>query len=38
MTCGFRFPYKGGCLVQVKRLKKDKHGTAKGWLGPLNTG
>ena len=38
MTCGFRFPFNGGRLTQVKRTKKDKHGTAKGWPRPLNRG
>ena len=36
MTCGFRFPFKGSRLVQVKTRKKDKHETAKEW--PLNKG
>ena len=36
MTCDFRFPFNGGHLKQVRRTKKDKHGTAKGW--PLNKG
>ena len=39
MTCGFMFPFQGGRLIQVKRTKKDQHGTAaKGWPRPLNRG
>ena len=38
MTCGFKFPFKGDHLIQVKRTKKDQHGTAKGWSRPLNGG
>lgn len=38
MTCDFRFPFNGDCLTQLKGEKKGKHGTAKGWQRPLNTG
>ena len=38
MTFDFRFPFNGGRLKQVRRTKKDKHGTAKGWPRPLNRG
>ena len=33
MTCGL-VSFKGGCIIQVKIAKKDKHGTATGcpWL------
>ena len=29
---------RGGCLIQVKITKKDKHGTATVWPWPLNRG
>ena len=38
MTCGFRFSFNGGHLTQVKKPKKDKRGSAKWWLRPLNIG
>ena len=38
MACDLRFPFKAGLLIQVKRTKKDKHGTAKGWPRPLKRG
>ena len=31
-----QFPFKGGRLIQVKIIRKDKHRTATGW--PPNTG
>ena len=37
-VCGFGFPFKGGCLLQVKRTNKDRHGTAKEWPQLLNRG
>ena len=38
MTCGLRFQFKGGRLIQAKITKKDKHVTAKVWPLPLNRG
>ena len=38
ITRGFMFPFKGGRLIQVKRTKKDKHGTAKIRPQPFNRG
>ena len=38
MTCDVRFLFKDGHLIQVKRTKKDKHGTAKGWPWLLKRG
>ena len=38
MTCGLRFQFKGGRLIQAKITKEDRHGTAKVWPRPLNTG
>ena len=35
MACDLRFPFKVGLLIQVKRTKKDKHGTAKVLPRPL---
>ena len=35
MTYGL-CPFKGDCFkIQIKITKKDKHGTATGWPGPL---
>ena len=38
MTCGLRFQFKGGRLIQAKLTKKDRHGTAKVWPRLLNGG
>ena len=35
MTCGL-VPFKGGGLIQVKMIRKDKHRTTTAWPWPLN--
>ena len=38
MTRGFKFPFKGDRLIQVKKTKKEQHRTAKGRPRPLIRG